>query len=61
VVVSLIIEAISFLGTTLMVKKSVNKALGGIIPVIVSIVLAVGGHFVGMIVSVIVAQEMWRK
>jgi len=58
---SLIIGAISFFGTGFLIKRSFNTALSVIIPIIVSVVLAVGGHFVGIIVAAIVAQEMWKK
>jgi hypothetical protein len=61
IIFSLIIGAISFFGTGLLVKKSFNTILSVIIPIIVSIVLSFGGNFLGMIISAIVAQEMWKK
>jgi hypothetical protein len=61
IVFSLMIGAIGFFGAGLMVRKSFNTALSVIIPIVLSIVLSVGAHFLGMIVSAIVAQEMWKK
>jgi hypothetical protein len=61
IIVSLIVGGISFFGTNWLVKKSFHKALSVIISVAVSIVLSIGGHFLGMIVSTLVAQEIWKK
>jgi hypothetical protein len=61
IIFSLIVGMISFFGTNWLIKKSFHKALSVIIPVAVSIVLSIGGHFLGMIVSAIVAQEIWKK
>lgn len=58
---SLIFAAVSFGGTTLLLKKSMNKALSVIIPIFISTVLAGGLHFLGIIFSTIVAQEIWKK
>ena len=61
IILTLIIGAISFFGTGFLIKKSFNKALSVIIPVIISVVLAGGGHFFGIIMSTVIAQEIWKK
>ena len=61
IIISLIIGVISFFGTGFFIKKSFNTALSVIIPITVSVILSIGGHFLGMIVSAIVAQEMLKK
>lgn len=61
IIFSLIIGGLSFLGTGWLIKKSFNTALSVIIPMALSIVLAVGGHILGIVISALVAQEMWKK
>lgn len=61
IIFSIIFAAASFLGTNLLLKKSFNTALSVILPIIVSTILAGGAHFLGIIVSAIVAQEIWKK
>ena len=61
IIISIIVGIISFFGTNLLIKKSFNQVLSVIIPIIISVILSVGGNFLGMIVSAIVAQEMWKK
>lgn len=58
---SIIFAATGFFGTNLLLKKSFNTALSVIIPVLVSSILAGGTHFLGIIISTIVAQEIWKK
>jgi hypothetical protein len=61
IIFSIIFAAASFFGTNLLLQKPFNKALSVIIPVIISTILAGGAHFLGIIVSAIVAQEIWKK
>jgi hypothetical protein len=61
IIFSLMIGVISFFATGFLIKQSFNMALSVVLPIIVSIVLSVGGHFLGIIVSAIVAQEIWKK
>ena len=61
IIFSIIFASASFFGTNLLIKKSLNAALSVIIPIVISTILAGGAHFLGIIVSTVIAQEIWKK
>ncbi|HRH42507.1 MAG TPA: hypothetical protein PKY82_12845 [Pyrinomonadaceae bacterium] len=61
IIVALAVGAISFAATNYLGKTSINKALAVILPIIVSLVLSVIGDIVGMFISAVVAENLWKK
>ena len=61
IVVSLAVGAISFAATNYFGKTSINKALAVILPIIAGLILSVIGDIVGMFISAIVAENLWKK
>ena len=61
IIVALAVGAISFVATNYLGKTSINKALAVILPIIVSLVLSVIGDIVGMFISAVVAENLWKK
>jgi hypothetical protein len=61
IMTSLIIGAIAFFGANFLFKKMLHWAWCVMLPVVFSVFVGVGGHFLGIIVAAIVAQEVWKK
>lgn len=61
IIVAVVAGVVSFLATSYFGRTSMNKAFTVILAICISLLVSGIGNFIGIIISVIVADTVWKK